>query len=731
MTADTEMDMAACMTVANVWISRNVAAFPIAISKNGKGYAKRPLTPHGHADATLDKSTANELFALASMDLREGEVLGVGIVPGPAGYAVADLDVHGDGKNGVQAADDLLMGIENTYAPVTISGGAHAWFTKPDPDQHITNGSPWARLGIDIRGDNGWTVAPGTITPWGSWAPITGTPTFDAIKPFPESLWNELVAHQRNGKVKVNLPTGPLPNPGDVALGDQLAGLLSDLGPWPDGDGEHRDRSRRFHYLVGEIKRHGHSIEDTTAVLTPWCNALDKYTGRVPEMVAASWAKVDGPPNGTGEEAADADPTTFWSLRPELGHLHDYARARRASPWAVLGTALVRVTCAVGPTLVLPPIIGGPASLNMFAALVGPSGAGKDAAESAAAEALDLTMGSPFTTLRLGSGEGIAHSYVRGRRGNHDLGEPPRVIEQHTVSVLFVVPEVDTLAALGDRRGATLMPELRDAWTGKQLGFAYADPEKRLPVGAHAYRMGLVLGVQPSRAGALLNDREGGTPQRFMWLPAVDTDAPDVAPAEPVTSWDWRSPALPRSDARGLRVMSVCAEAWEAIDRAALERLRGHRDALDGHALLARLKIAAALALLAGRAEVTSDDWALSDRVMRVSDRTRASVLDQLNRDQSESNKRRGEAEGERAAIASEVMDKRAQQRVARKLTKALSEATGWLSHAELRRVLASRDRHYFDAAIAALVTAGQATEETVDYQGQPGHRYRIGGGKS
>ena len=43
----------------------------------------------------------------------------------------------------------------------------------------------------------------------------------------------------------------------------------------------------------------------------------------------------------------------------------------------------------------------------------------------------------------------------------------------------FSVPEVDTLTALGNRQGATLMPILRSAWSGEQLSFAYADPTQK------------------------------------------------------------------------------------------------------------------------------------------------------------------------------------------------------------------------------------------------------------
>ena len=46
-------------------------------------------------------------------------------------------------------------------------------------------------------------------------------------------------------------------------------------------------------------------------------------------------------------------------------------------------------------------------------------------------------------------------------------------------------------------------------------------------------------------------------------------------------------------------------------------------DSLDGHAFLVRLKIAALLAIIDRRLNVTGEDWALAEIVMRTSDAVR------------------------------------------------------------------------------------------------------------
>ena len=105
----------------------------------------------------------------------------------------------------------------------------------------------------------------------------------------------------------------------------------------------------------------------------------------------------------------------LWTARPILAHVRDFARARRVSPWAVLGVVLARVCTATPPFVVLPPLIGARCQLNTFVGLVGPSGSGKDAAARAAEDAVPV---GPIDTAGVGSGEGIAHQFVTYKRPN-------------------------------------------------------------------------------------------------------------------------------------------------------------------------------------------------------------------------------------------------------------------------------------------------------------------------
>ncbi|EWC61904.1 DNA primase/helicase, phage-associated [Actinokineospora spheciospongiae] len=417
----------------------------------------------------------------------------------------------------------------------------------------------------------------------------------------------------------------------------------------------------------------------------------------------------------------DYTPPSLWDERPILRHLHDFARGRRVAPLAVLGVTLARVVAATPSNIVLPPIIGGDGTLNLFVALVGDSGAGKGSAEAAAAEAIDISAltdrisGEPVRTVNVGSGEGFAHMFVTRRQG-----ELVRIRD----SVLFSVPEVDTLSALGARQGATLMPVLRSAWSGERIGFSYADPTKALDIEPRSYRCALLLGVQPAKAGPLLGDAEGGTPQRFLWVRAADKGILKNPPPPPTpVVWDRKYPTVPRYE------MAVTREAVDEIGDAHWRRSRGEGDALDGHALYTRLKVAAALALLDRRLDVTSDDWRLSGRIMALSDRTRAGVVADLRERASKANIGRAKAEAARAVVVAEAVDAQAIQRASRAVKTALGKNPGgWMSAGELRRAVPSRVRRDLDDALDALGLSGDIDTEAITYRGQQGTRYRLRG---
>ena len=162
----TALELETARNLALLWASRGFKVFPVGISwDDRKGLTnKRPLNGgRGHLDGSTDPEQIESWFR--AINNRDGEVLGVGLVPGSAGYIVFDCDRHG--FDGVGFADSI--GLPPGWCVDTASGGEHRYLRKPT-GKMFGNRVPlqWANL-IDVRADSGWVVAPGVVTPWGSW----------------------------------------------------------------------------------------------------------------------------------------------------------------------------------------------------------------------------------------------------------------------------------------------------------------------------------------------------------------------------------------------------------------------------------------------------------------------------------------------------------------------------------------------------------------------------------
>lgn len=429
---------------------------------------------------------------------------------------------------------------------------------------------------------------------------------------------------QRGDAAAVAVTDGPLDKEVETALEQALA----DLAVEPRA---HHDIARRATLALIRLSEQGFGGVGS---------ALDKlesaYIGlvekRSPEQARRDFRRlVDGarqivaatPSVSVGTFEGETD---FWERRESLRVIWQMATARVECPWSVLGAVLCHALADVGPTVVLPAIVGSCASLNFFCALYGPSGAGKSVSTDIAGElwpSRDPDIASP-----LGSGEGLAARYVTPRQASRTEVDPEDAepMVWHRRRSLFTVDEIGELAALGSRSGATLLPKLRTAWSGGELGNQNADPARNRRTGKHTYRATMIVGVQPATAAVLLDDHGTGTPQRFLWMPTDQfDDVPDIAEPRPLAV------DLPRTVTRdtGARyVFPVPGEVAAEVRENHIRLKRGQGDTYDGHAMLARLKVAAALAVIDGRDGMTREDWVLSADVMAVSDATRAAALE-------------------------------------------------------------------------------------------------------
>ena len=445
-----------------------------------------------------------------------------------------------------------------------------------------------------------------------------------------------------------------------------------------------------------------------------------------PDEAARRVRPPDDPPpleRASGPRAiADINKELWFGQRFGLETIYYFAQARRVSPWALLGEVLLRVIVLVPPAVQLPALVGGNASLNLFAGIVGRSGQGKGTAAAAARDVIDV--GRKVAGKGIGSGEGLVKLFGKADKD----GEVTRT----SYAELLSIYEIDSFGAQQSRSGATIGAELRKTYSGEPIGFAYADGTKRVLIDAHSYRLCVSAGIQPGRGAILLDDADAGTPQRFVWLPATDSDAPDIKPDEPAPL-EWEMPpeiSGIKHDAYAIPyVMEVCEAATGVIDAARLARLRGEGDALDGHALLTRLKLAAALSLFDGRTDVTDDDWSLSGLIMEVSDQTRESVAAELRKATAERNVSQGHAEAARARIVSTVTDDDNRQKAAQRILTVLEKQQKWVAGSAIRRELRSALRDYFSEAIDYLAENGQIlVRETKPGHGLPGVEYAVPG---
>lgn len=404
----------------------------------------------------------------------------------------------------------------------------------------------------------------------------------------------------------------------------------------------------------------------------------------------------------------EIDETTFFDTTDQLRKIREWAHARRVSTWALFFAILVRVAASTPPTVRLPGLIGGQASLNIFAAFVSRSGGGKGISDKVSRMAwpADIAIRHP------GTGEGMTELFVvRGKESEDN--------ERLTAAIL-TVNEIDALAGLASRQGSILLAQLKSAWMGESLGQANATKAASRHVDEHDYRLCLSVGCQYGHGGVIFADTSGGSPQRFLWAPTEDPDMPYGGGPDPAPL-DTSRPSW-RSDQHGVsEIVYGIPEIEATIIGAHLDRQRGHADALDGHALLSRCKVAANLAIMHQRQEVTALDWRLSEIVMAVSDRTRTALLEYDR--QAARAKIRDRAVAR--ATGEEFYENSRALTVRNSILRMLGR-DGEQSGSDLRRRLGTREkRDLFDRVISSLTAEGLVVEIPGE---QRGSRYKASG---
>ena len=388
-------------------------------------------------------------------------------------------------------------------------------------------------------------------------------------------------------------------------------------------------------------------------------------------------------------------PLEFWNHTQVLKDIRQFAHASYASPDALLGALLARIASIHRYDWLLDTTFGSLTSLSMYAALVGRSGTGKSVATALARELLPLS-GVPKTRdgVAVGSGEGLVESYLalvdpKNPDPNLKVGDK----YQKYSGIFATMDEGQKLEDHIERRSSTLMETLRTMWTGSSdPGQTNASIERSRSLKPSSYSIGLVVGIQPEHANAILSDAAGGTPQRFVWFGVLDPSIPRERPPRP-KPLGWHPPT------GDMQIDLKIIEQWEEEKyRIATGELL--LDPLDSHRTMCKVKVAALLEILhsgcmgvRGEQELLIDQhvWDLAEMVMEASDRTRGQILAQATERQQRARKLAIDVHVEKELSASTAIYSVAEQRALASSMKSVERLLQKSEHGRCTRTDAAR----------------------------------------
>jgi hypothetical protein len=503
--------------------------------------------------------------------------------------------------------------------------------------------------------------------------------------------------------------------PGDERTIPRLE--ISDLRAEADSRASRKTDAQLSIELGGDTG-HTHSLDALVANMTFDQTVLAQavLSGGEVGVSAAAVLPSGGEPPERPEIIAGIVETeqNFWDSRDSLKSIYEYALSRTASPWSVLGCCAATALAWVRPTATLEALVGaGPGSLNWFCCLAAGSGGGKSTSWATARRI--MPDNARTRTIGVGSGEGLLEAFAR--RGKDANGAAQMSVRE---SLLVNIDEVDSLAAQKSRSGSTLIPLLKSAFTGGELSFSYVS--KKYPVlRDQTYRLTLIANVQPGKAGWIFEDVKGGFPQRFMWFPARD---------HRITRARYRKEdftlGLVLPDASEYEYPRTLFVPPQAVDAVMDARIRANsvefEDGLESHMLFTQLKFAYALAVLDGRAEMTSEDWRLAGIAQNVSNLTRDWVLTGIRAEREREDTERGERLGTARAVSdatalaySTDRAERIMGRVAVRISEAGQQGA---PDRALKKSFESKDRHYVTAALTKLAAEGVIVSKTTGERG-------------
>jgi len=210
--------------------------------------------------------------------------------------------------------------------------------------------------------------------------------------------------------------------------------------------------------------------------------------------------------------------------------------------------------------------------------------------------------------------------------------------------------------------------------------------------------------TQPQLAGWLLDGAAGGLPQRFLWCAVRGPhDPPDgiefpgkftiripfEATPQPSAFGDMGEPRVRWVMQGTPKIHDDIRDAARRAMLASDEEAKG----LDGHSLLTRRKVSAALALMDGRNNDTDEDWELSALIMEMSNASREWVESEVREAAAKENEQKAKARGRGRYIENQTVAKlevEAEETLEQRTIEFIQEA-GEVSVRDIQRKLRAR----------------------------------------
>ena len=697
--------------------------------------------------------------------LKSGRYTGIGLIMGRASGNAEMLEIEGPGNLIVERVQQLFdtahaldldgsLGLVNLMeriyhgcAETSAGGGLHIFVKVSDgpvPGNTKLAGTP-DKVVAETRGEGGFVIVWPTPARNGhdpdaaylllpnahpdNAATVTAAELEYIHAVFTDSFggWQEPIKHAAPSSPPAKTPASGVSPFDDYRQRVTWRDILEPAGwTWHSRDADHDYWTR-----PGKDKRDGHSastIEDGPLYLfsssvtgMPIEQGLSKgqvyaHLHHDGDLSAATrQLRADGygdvlPQLPSWNPHARLEPD-FWTAHPILKTVRQAAYARMVSADAVLACILARIVQHIPYQYVIPPIVGGKSTPNLFVALIGPSGTGKGGARRAADDLLGhipLMKHNPVIEGPLGSGEGIVSLFYEYPRNPDDPdAKPGKNLELYYRGLMILDEEGSALAELIKRQGQVTEQTLLKMWSGERLGFSYSARGSglRLSVPDGQYRASALLGIQPAAAAFLLDDARSdrGLPQRFLWASTIDPKVPEDELPFP-DPLDWKPPRF----GSGLNAdnVTVSPEIRTWLRKAHHARVTGAGSlGLESHGGLVQLKTATALAALIRPGEPLEVDakvWSLAAQLKHASDSVRQAVADRARQDREKiAQARQDIAVRQRVAVQEiDAKVKNCARSIAKHIAKHHAEDGAYCTPNCAKKALAHKYRDLFDAAL-------------------------------